>query len=143
MVDVFAKQVELNLEPNATRQFRAVIADAYSFIRSAEANQAIATVTLEQLIGDVINKNGESGDSNAEQFNPYVYDAEEKAPAGTKPEERANFLGGTDTGAPSRLDRILAIQQELSDTIRTIKEASVTQVADADEYTDKSKIGLE
>jgi hypothetical protein len=100
----------------------------------------LATVTLDQLIGDQIKRNGESTDSNAAQFDPYSHDTAGNQPAGTRPQERANFLGVADGNAPRKLDRILAIKNALSDVIAEIKKAEPVEVADADEYQDASEV---
>jgi hypothetical protein len=123
-----------------SRRLRAVLSDAYAFVRSAEANQALATVTLEELMGDQIKRNGDSDESSAHQYNPYAYDPDKKAPAGEGPEARANFLGGSDTNRPTKLDRLLAIQNELSAVIEDIRKTSPTDVASGGEYQDLSEV---
>lgn len=132
--------VEDNLEPKVSRRFRAVLSDAYAFVRSVEANAALATVTLEELMGDQIKRNGEEELSNAAQYNPYSYDPEKTDGAGTEPEERANFLGGTDTNQPTKMDRVLAIKSELTAVIEEIKAMKPIEVADAAEYADASEV---
>ena len=146
--------IEQGQEPTTSRRIREVISDAYAFIMSAEANKAIATVTLEDLMGDQIKRNGESDLSNASQYNPYSYDTKEESPAGGEPEERANYLGGADTtvvsvdgtevqSRPTKMDRILAIQAELEGVIEEVKKATPVQVADASTYADAGEVALE
>jgi hypothetical protein len=139
-IDVVIQQVEESLEPSAYRKLREVVADAYSFIRSMDANQAFATVTLEELMGDQIKRNGEGALSNASQFNPYSYNTQTGLPAGLEPGERANFLGAADGGAPTKFDRILAIKNNLVDTINDIKTIPLIEVADTPAYTDVNSV---
>ena len=139
-VDIVSQEVEESLEPKTYRKLRDVVADAYAFIRSVEANQAFATVTLEDLMRDQINRNGESARSNAAQYDPYSYDPVKGTPAGLEPGTRANFLGAADTGNPTKLDRILAIMNTLTATILDIKALTTIEVADAGAYTDNASI---
>lgn len=125
-------------DPNPGRRLRAVISDAFAFVRSAEANLALATVTLEDLVGEVITRYGETVDSNASQFNPYSFDPSkaEEQPAGTKPTERANFIGGFPLDRPNKLDRLLALEAELEAVIEDIKTQEPIKVSDQSEFTD-------
>ena len=135
--------IDENVEEKTFRDFRRVVSDAFAFIRSAEANQALATVSLDELIGDQIKRNGESESSNAAQFNPYSHDPKEGSPAGVTTSERANFLGAADGNRPTKLDRVLAIRNALSDVITEIKNREVTEVANAEEYLDASEVAIE
>lgn len=138
-INQIIEEVEDNLDPKVSRRFREVLSDAYAFVRSAEANAALATVTLEELMGDQIKRNGEEALSNAAQYNPYSYEPESTEGAGTEPEARANFLGGTDTGQPTKMDRIVALQNELSAVIAEVKAMKPIEVADAEEYASSSE----
>lgn len=134
-VDDFTSYVDNNLEASSGKRLREAVADAFAFIRSMELNQAIATVTLEQLMGDQINRNGESSRSNAAQYDPYSYDPKAVEDAG-KEIVRANFLGGSDMNRPTKLDRVLAISNSLESIIDEIKKQKPIEVASAEEYTD-------
>lgn len=123
-----------------SRKLRNVIADAFTFIRSMEVNQAIATVTLEQLMVDQIARNGESAQSNAAQFDPYGYDPEAPAEASSEAPERANFLGGADTNRPTKMDRLMAIMNAIDGAIAEIKKLEPVEVASAEEYVDIADI---
>lgn len=124
------------------RRIRDVIADAYSFVRSMEANAAFATVTIEELMGDQIKRNGETSRSNSSQYDPYSYDAKKNKPASSEPSKRVNFLGGSDTYRPTKIDRILAIQNNLSAVIDQVKTLEPYEVAGAKEYTDSAETGI-
>lgn len=132
---VLANEAE---DPKPGRRLRAAISDAFAFVRSAEANKALATVTLEDLVGEVITRYGETVDSNASQYNPYAFDPAkaEEQPSGTKPTERANFIGGFPLDRPNKLDRILALEAELGAIIDDIKAQEVVKVSDQSEFTD-------
>lgn len=133
MPDVVVDEIE-EQDPSqrewASRKMVEVIADAFTFVRSSEANAALATVTIEELIGDQIKRNGETDESNSNQFTPYSYDPDAESPAG-EGAPRANFAGGSDTGRPTKLDFILAIQSELSAVIEGIKARPPSE----EEYT--------
>ena len=123
-------------DPKPARRLRAAVNDAFTFVRSAEANKALATVSLEDLIGEVIARYGESSTSNASQYNPYSFDPskKEEAPAGEQATERSNFIGGFALDRPTKLDRLLALENELGDIIEQIKTMETVEVADAAEY---------
>jgi len=146
-LSVYTDITEKSLEPTVSRRLRAVLADAYSFVRSREVNAALATVTLEELIGDQIKLNGESGASSGAEFNPYAFKPGEESPASTEP-TRTAFLGGSPVGTednplPTKLDRVLAIQAELTDVIESVKKVSPVEVSDFEKYVDQSEVGLE
>ena len=125
-------------DPKPARRLRAAVSDAFAFVRSAEANKALATVTLEDLIGEVIARYGESDSSNAAQYNPYSFDPSktEEKPAGEQTTERVNFIGGFPLDRPTKLDRLVALENELGAIIEEIKSMEPVEVADADEYPD-------
>lgn len=117
---------------------RGAVSDAFAFVRSQEANRALATVTLEDLIGEVIARYGESVKSNTTQYNPYSYDPtkDDEAPASSEPAERANFIGGFSLDRPNKYDRLLALEGELNAVIEEIKTREPIEVADQSEYTE-------
>lgn len=112
--------VAQNEEKKKLRRVLEVISDAFSFVRSMEANAALATVTLEELINDQILRNGETEKSNANKFTPYDYDADKETPEG-EAAPRANYASGADTSRPTKIDFITAVQNELSAVIEEIK----------------------
>lgn len=131
---------EVTAEPSKSRRLREVLSDAYTFIRSAESNRALATVTLEELMGDQIKRNGDSDSSNSSQYNPYSYEPDKNKPASEEPEKRANFLGGSDTGRPTKLDMLLAIKNELEAVVKEVKNSQPLEVAGREEYSDASEV---
>ena len=135
--------VNQNISPSVGRRFRAAIADAYAAIRSAEANQAIASVTLEQLISDQIVRNGESSRSNASQFDPYGFDPD--APEGQQPSARVNFLSGTDISdtRPTKLDRVLAIRNEIDTLITELQNTPPATLFAEDEALSDDPVALQ
>ena len=141
-IDVIVDQQEKKTDPVTSRRIREVLSDAYAFIRSAEANAALATVTLEELIGDQINRNGDSDRSNASQYNPYSFQANKDSPEGIAPTDRANFLGAADTQRPTKLDQIRAIQDELSSVIEEVKNTPPVDVAPPEEHTEASELSI-
>jgi hypothetical protein len=129
-----------NLKPSTSKKLREAVADAFVFIRSAEANQAIATVSLEQLMGDQIIRNGESERSNASQYDPYSFNPKKKESASSKAQPRANFLSATDTNMATKLDRLLAITNNIEKIVSEIKRMQPVDVASAEEYTDVADV---
>lgn len=112
-------------------EIRRTLGDAYAFVRSQEANKAIQSVTMVQLLREQIDRNGDTERSNASQFNPYSYDPDKIEPATRRPLARANFLSGTDTGNPTKLDRVLAIQNTISDLVAQVKALPLEEVNSA------------
>jgi chemotaxis response regulator CheB len=119
------------------KNIREILADAFTFVKSMESNQALAAVTIEELMGDQIKRNGESAKANTSQYNPYEYDPTKAQPASQIPTEVANFLGGSDTGGPTKLDRVLAIKNILTALVTEIKKTEPLEVAGAQEYADQ------
>jgi len=132
--------VEENLEPSSGKRLRAAVSDAFAFIRSAEANAAIATVTLEQLMGDQIERNGESERSNAAKYDPFSYDPDADEAAGDEPIKRATLPSGVDTQRPTKFDQVYSIVQTLSDVITEVKALEPVEVAELEEYTDVADV---
>jgi len=131
--------------PSVSRKLRAVLADAFAFVRSVESNRALQTVTLDQLINDQIRRNGDTSRSNAAQYNPYSHDPEKVEAASAEPPKRGNFLGGADTERPTKLDRILALKEEIGATVEEVKKTAVLtltaeELADGGEYYDDEEL---
>lgn len=126
--------------PSTAEEFRRVVSDAYAFVRSAEVNSALATVTIEDLMAAQIQRNGESSKSQAAQYNPYSYDPEAPAPPGAaapatlSPGVKTVGVGVSDPSRPTKLDRILAIQTNLDQVIAKIKATTVVEVSSSDDY---------
>jgi len=134
--------IDENLETIPAKKLQAVISDAYTFIRSAEANSAIATVTLEQLIGDQILRNGDSERSNKAKYDPYSYDSSEEEAASQEPVNRANYPGGADTQRPTKLDRLLAIVNNVEDVVSQIKKMEPADVISDEAYSDVASVAM-
>lgn len=131
-------------EPSVARKLREVLSDAYTFIRSAESNKALATVTLEELMGDQIKRNGASEDAKKTKYNPYSYDPEKDKPASQEPEKRVTFfVSGSDTGRPTKLDMLFAIKNELDDVVKEVKKMTPVEVAGRKVYQDASEVAAE
>lgn len=115
------------------QQITELIADAFTFVRSAEANRELATVTLEDLIEDQISRNGDPESAGASQYNPYVIQPSEGAPATevVVPDQ----VSGTRAASASKLERLLAIKNSIHDMVSELKERDPSEVASADEYS--------
>jgi hypothetical protein len=133
------QEIAENLEPAASKVLRNVVADAFAFIRSAEVNQAFATVTYEELISYQILRNGESSKTSAAQYDPYSFDPNKPPPAGAQPpapSKTADFLAGTELGRPTKMDRLMAIVNSISDVVTQISAAQPIEVANYAEYVE-------
>ena len=126
---------DANQVPSASRRLREAVSDAFTFLRSYEANQAFATVTLENLIVDQIARNGDTARSNAAQYDPYSYNPAVEEPTSGLPAERANYLGGSDTKRPTKLDRVLALMSNIQAIVTEIQATPPVDVADPEEYS--------
>jgi hypothetical protein len=111
------------------REIRRTLADMYTAVRSGEANRAIQAVTITQLLQEQVLRNGDTDASNARQFTPYSFDPDAVVPASQQPLGRANFLSGTDTNNPTKLDRVLALKNIISDLVDQVKELPVEDVS--------------
>jgi hypothetical protein len=131
-------KIKENTTPSASRKLRQVLADTFTFIRSREANQALATVTFEELMGDQIKRNGESDASNSSQYTPYAFDPDKPLPAGVAPAKRVNFVGGADTTRPTKIQMIQAMQTEVEAVVEDIKKMPLTTVVDYGDYASEN-----
>lgn len=132
--DDLTQFIDENLSSTPAKKLLEVVSDAFAFIRSTETNQAFSTVTLEQLINDQIARNGESDTSNAAQFDVFSYTPSDTPPAGEEATERANFVGGSDTNRPTKLDRVNALVNEINAVAAEIQALEPTDVASTSEY---------
>jgi hypothetical protein len=115
------------------KEVRRALADAYSFVRSQEVNKAIQAVTMVQLLREQIDRNGDTKKSNARQFSPYTFDPNRVSPASERPLARANYLSGSDTNNPTKLDRVLAIRsiiEDLTDKVKSLTLEETTELPD-------------
>jgi len=142
MSDDLTQTIDANVAPSPSRKLKEVVGDAFTFIRSMEANAALATVTFDQLVADQISRNGETTGSNAKQYDPYSYNPEKSTPAGEAPNKPANFLGGSDTNQPTKLDRVLAITNSIVQIVQEIKTKQTVDVAKPSEYTDAAVLAV-
>lgn len=125
------------------RRLRRALSDMYAFVRSQEANRAVQAVTFPQLIQEQISRNGDSERSNAAQYDPYSFDPAKYAlgaePAGRVPLVRANFLSGTDTGNPTKLDRVLALKNGVDALVAAVKDIPVEDILSADKESEENR----
>jgi hypothetical protein len=131
-----------NQAPSASKRLREVIGDAFTFLRSYEANQAFATVTLEGLITDQIARNGDTARSNAAQYDPYSYNPTVDETASGTPIGRANYLGGSDTKRPTKLDRVLAVMNSIQAVVTEIQTTQPVDVASPEEYSSQIEVSV-
>lgn len=130
-------------KPLKTQKIRRIIGDLFTFVRSQEANQAVQAVTIEQLLQAQIKRNGDQESSNARQYNPYSHTPGEEQPASDQPLARANFLGGSDVTLPTKLDRVLALRNEVKDLVKTVKAIPLQEINEDNRLPDDQSVILE
>lgn len=112
-------------EERKYRKARELLSDAFTFVRSMEANKAMSEVTLDDLLMELIDRNGESSKSAQKKYNPYAYN--EKAaepmsmPTVTQSGPAGNPVSGTDFSNPTKMDRLLALESAIESTVDQIK----------------------
>ena len=124
------------------RQILSALGDMYTFVQSSEVNRSVAAVTFEQLLKEQINRNGDSERSNGSTYDPYSFDPDNTEPATQQPINRANFLSGSDTNQPTKLDRVLAIQNNVQSLVDAITALPLEGVLGADEADRASESDL-
>ena len=113
------------------RRFMRVISDTYAFVQSQEANKAISSVTLEQLVSEQIKRNGDPVDSRVNTYTPYSFDPAESGAASELGLQRANFIGGADINQGTRFDRLVQLRRELDSTIDQIQKIDPSEFFDS------------
>lgn len=130
------------MKTKVQRSIRTGLADAYTFVRSQEVNKAIASVTFASLLQEQLARNGDTKRSNSSQFDPYTFDPDAAEPATAKPLARANFLGGTDTNNPTKLDRVLALQNSIDAIVSQMKSMPVEDIVAGDDLENPADADL-
>jgi len=110
------------------RFLRRTLSDLVFFVRSQEANKAIAAVTFEELMQQHINRNGDSPDGDRGQYNPYSWDPENPQPATSRPFTSGNYAGGADVYQWTKLDRVKALKNEVQAVIAEIRAIPESQL---------------
>lgn len=130
------KEATNNEKAKTLRKIRAILGDAYTFVRSMEANRDLESVTMEELMEEQILRNGERDASNMREFNPYTYESGGETPAGQDPPRIGNFISGTDAQNPTKLDRVEALGSVISGTVSSLKQTEPEDIADVEDYID-------
>jgi len=129
---------DLNAGPptpvSSSRKVKELLGDAFAFVRSAELNKAISSITIEELMDDQIKRNGETAAVSKYGFNPYSYDPAAPPPEGVLPEGPANFLSGADTRRATKLEAMTALHNEIILLVDEMLRTPVQQLVDTDDY---------
>ncbi len=98
---------------------RRQLSDVVTVVRSIEINRAFSNVSLVELISEQVARNGEttSASQNATSGEPTA----QSQVASARPINATNFLSGSDTSLPTRIERLVQLQTGLSDLITSIK----------------------
>jgi hypothetical protein len=125
-------------DPDANRRILSILADTYTFIRSMEANKAISAITIEDLVSDQIKRNGSSDKSAASQYDPYSYNTEQPPVASQVPTPPTfvNQLSGSDTGGPTKMDRLQALKNALVASIDSLMKVQSAAIEDEQAFVD-------
>lgn len=113
----------------AQRRIRETIGSVYAFVRSREANRALASVTFEQLIAEQIARNGETESLNKNATSDSAT-PEGTQPATQTPINTTNFVSGTDINIPSKIEQLDALQSELEGLVEVIKQLDPDELRD-------------
>ena len=120
------------------REILRALSDMYTFVRRSEVNRAVQAVTFTQLLREQLNRNGDNARSNKSQYDPYQFRPDAPEPATREPLSRANFLSGSDTNQPTKLDRILAIENNITALVEHVQKLPIEDVieprADEEQY---------
>lgn len=119
-------------------EVRALLADSFRFVQSAEANRALASVTLDDLIVDQIARNGDSDSANSSQYSPYAITESEETPA-TEDLPRVDYIIGVAGDSATKMDRLMAIKNSLSAMVEELKKIPPNEVASEEDYTDAAE----
>lgn len=125
-------------------KLRAVIGDAITFVRSAEINQALSSVTIEDLMAEQIARNGESKKSEERKYDPYGFvagkpqDASNDFASVSKSSPPGNFVSGTNIDNPTKIDRLMAIKNQIEGTVEAMRSYDPKELADVEDYSDAS-----
>jgi hypothetical protein len=123
------------------KKLRTVINDGFTFVRSYETSRALGAVTIEDLINEQIARNGETEKSKKNKYDPYeeIEVASENTPVVTEGKEVGNFVSGTESTNPTKMDRLLAMKNAMTATIDLIKSYDPTEIADIETYDDAAE----
>lgn len=123
----------------ARRQLELILADAHTFVLSAEVSKAIAAVTVDQLIQEAIDRNGDSETSKTTKFDPYAIDISQPPTASERPLEQESFVSGSNLSGATKIDRIHALRAELRSTVEEVKKMPLSAVQESDRVVDDSR----
>lgn len=112
------------------RRIFTALSDIFTFVRSQEANKAISSVSVEDLIQEQIKRNGEEALSNEIQYDPYAFDLSKPPPKSQQPFARANFLSGSDVNLPTKMDRLLAMENVVADLVKQVEKIDPDDIRD-------------
>jgi hypothetical protein len=131
----------------AVARLRLVLNDAFAFVRSAELNKELSSVTIEDLMSELIARNGESDKSKSGEYNPYSTGGEETVASEDTPETQTpvdpgNYITGTEALNPTKMDRLMALKDEIADTVAAVKAYDPSEIADAEDYTDAETVSV-
>ena len=129
----------------AVARLRLVLNDAFAFVRGAELNKEFSSVTIEDLMSEQISRNGESSKSKTGEYDPYSTEvapppASEDTPEVQAEEDPGNYITGTEALNPTKVDRLMALKNEIADTVEAVKVYDPTEIADAEDYADAESV---
>jgi hypothetical protein len=124
------------------RRFRLLINDAFALVRSLEIRRALEAAGWEELIQEQITRNGDTQRSRDALYNPYAFNPDEQAPIGgaAPPVEEqgaqghGNYLSGTAINNPTKMDRLVALEAEISEAVDDIKNTPPDEFLTSKEF---------
>lgn len=123
-----------NKESKKILAARAVLNDAFAFVRGYKVNELMRGVTLDVLMAEQIARDGEG----PSQYDPY---AGSGLPSGSTVSQSkpANYVSGTNITNPTKLDRLSALSNVIENTVSAIRNTDPADMQTKDEYWDNSR----
>lgn len=115
------------------RRIASLISDAFAFVKGQEVNKALSEVTFDDLLEELIQRNGDSDRSNKYKYDPYAYnevgDEPAEMPTVIESEPQGNPVSGTSFKNPTKLDRLLALKNAIEEQVEAVKKEEIPEDA--------------
>jgi len=116
-------------EKAENKRLRAILNDAFAFVRAYEATANLAQVSLEDLMAEQLARNGSSEASDKAKYNPYAIpvveedgSSSESTPEVSDYQTTGVFVSGTEMTNPTKMDRLLALKNEIEAATESAKK---------------------
>lgn len=111
------------------RRIAVLISDAFAFVKGQEVNKGLSEVTLDNLLEELIIRNGDTERSDKAKYDPYNYNVQGDDPADmptvTEPAPKGNPISGTPFKNPTKMDRLLALKNSIEQQVEAVKKEEI------------------